>query len=83
MSHCPACERPLYSRRNKFCGFCGVELPGHLLFTPEEIEALEKKEKDLEALSKQRLLEREAEEIKKRNESSWFEGGGLFTPPGL
>ena len=46
--HCPACNRILYNRRLKNCGFCGALLPENLRFTPEEIAKLEKIEKDLE-----------------------------------
>ena len=46
--HCPACNRILYNRRLKNCGFCGALLPEHLRFTREEVDRLEKIEKDLE-----------------------------------
>ena len=35
---CPKCERPVVSRRNKLCQYCGATLPQHLLWTPAEIE---------------------------------------------
>lgn len=35
---CPKCERPVVSRRNKLCQYCGATLPQHLLWTPSEIE---------------------------------------------
>jgi len=40
--HCPSCQRVLYDRRRKTCGFCGAELPPELLFTPEQVENLRK-----------------------------------------
>jgi len=35
---CPKCKRPIVSRRNKLCQYCGAALPEHLLFTKAEIE---------------------------------------------
>ena len=48
---CPKCKRPMYTRRNKKCQFCGEDLPEELLLTKEEIEKHDKqKKKDLESL---------------------------------
>jgi hypothetical protein len=44
--HCPACNRPILSRRNKRCGFCQEPLPAELLFTPAEVEAIEAAEQE-------------------------------------
>ena len=33
---CPSCRRPIITRRNVLCAFCGVRLPKELLFTDEE-----------------------------------------------
>ena len=35
---CPKCERPIISRRNRLCQYCGTDLPEHLLWTNAEIE---------------------------------------------
>jgi hypothetical protein len=32
----------IYNRRLKTCGYCGAELPPELLFSPAEIEVLDK-----------------------------------------
>ena len=37
--NCPTCQRLLYNRRLKHCGFCGAQIPESLRFTPEEITA--------------------------------------------
>lgn len=39
---CPKCNGVIYNRRSNICGFCGGELPAELLFTAEEIVALDK-----------------------------------------
>jgi hypothetical protein len=75
--HCPACNRQVYSRRHKRCGFCGTELPAEFLFTEAELAAL-----DTEA--EQRRQERQAKEEKDAKEAAeahrWT-GGVLFDPP--
>ena len=38
---CPNCQRVLYNRRLKCCGFCGATIPEELRFTPEEIAAVD------------------------------------------
>jgi hypothetical protein len=38
--NCPSCNRLLYSRTHKTCGFCGVELPPEVLFSDDEIAAI-------------------------------------------
>lgn len=35
---CLKCERPIVSRRNKLCQYCGAALPENLLWTQAEIE---------------------------------------------
>jgi ribosomal protein L37E len=58
--HCPKCQRVLYNRRLKNCGFCGAPIPEELRFTPEETAALERKAAELEASRRQRQLAQEA-----------------------
>lgn len=41
--YCPTCQRLLYNRRLKRCGFCDAAIPENLRFTPEEIAAQDKK----------------------------------------
>ncbi len=38
---CPNCKRLLYSRQHKHCGFCGAELPPGVVFSAEEIAAVQ------------------------------------------
>jgi hypothetical protein len=45
--HCPYCNAPIYSRKNKICGVCEKPLPSELLFSEEQAAAL-KKQSDLE-----------------------------------
>ena len=69
MSHkCPSCQRVLYNRRLKTCGFCGAPIPEDLRFTAQESMALEKKMVDLEEQRRQRQLatDKEEEERKRR-----------------
>ena len=61
--HCPNCQRVLYNRRLKKCGFCGTLIPEELRFTPAETAALEKKAAELEASRRQRQLAQEATPI--------------------
>lgn len=61
MKHnCPNCQRVLYNRRLKHCGFCGVSIPEELRFSPGEAAELERKMADLEASRRQRQLAQEA-----------------------
>jgi len=61
--HCPKCDRVVYSRRNKVCGFCGAELPAHFCFSEAELADLAKEEAAAEERRKAKEL---AEEQKKR-----------------
>ncbi len=38
---CPHCSRPIISRRNVLCSFCGLRLPDKLLFQGEEKKRIE------------------------------------------
>ena len=49
--NCPNCARPVVSRKNVLCTFCGARLPKELLFTDEERM---KVEADLEELRQRR-----------------------------
>ena len=64
--HCPSCQRKLYSRRLKHCGFCDAEIPESLRFTSEEIAALDQKMAELEARRKQRERVAAEEEAARR-----------------
>lgn len=65
--HCPSCNRILYNRRLKTCGFCGAILPENLRFSPEEIAKIEKLEKELEKSEAERRKRSDEEEEARRN----------------
>jgi len=58
--YCQSCNRVLYNRRLRRCGFCGADIPEELRFTPAEIAAIEHKMVELEESRKQRQLAAEA-----------------------
>jgi len=58
--HCPKCQRVLYNRRLKRCGYCGASIPEEFRFAPEEAAALDRKMAELEASQKQREIAAEA-----------------------
>jgi predicted nucleic acid-binding Zn ribbon protein len=63
---CPTCQRVLYSRRLKHCGFCGAPIPDGLRFTPEETAAIDQQMSELEKQHKQRERDIEEEEAARR-----------------
>ncbi len=52
--HCPKCNSVVYSRRHKFCGFCGAELPAEFSLTRAELAALAKEDAEAEKRRKAR-----------------------------
>ena len=68
--HCPKCNGVVYSRRHKFCGFCGAELPAEFLFTKEELAALAKEDADADKQRKVRKAKDEAEQQERRKGNS-------------
>ena len=65
--HCPKCGRVIYNRRLKTCGYCGAELPPELLFSPAEIEVLDKNAAEHTAEQQKIRAKLEAEELEHRN----------------
>jgi ribosomal protein L37E len=63
---CPKCNRVVYNRRLKTCGFCGAELPQEFQLTEAESKELAKQDADSEALRKIRKLKDEHEEELRR-----------------
>ena len=61
---CPQCGRPIVSRRNKHCQYCGAELPEPLRYTKAEIEAQDRLRAEKETEQKTRN-EAEKEEDRK------------------
>ena len=64
--HCPKCNRLVYSRKNKRCGFCGAELPPAFLFTQAELDAMAKAETEAEQRRQLQKDQEEAEEQERR-----------------
>jgi len=77
-AHCPKCNRPVYSRRQKFCGFCGAELPEELKFTEAELTELAKQDAEAAARRKARKLKDEAEEEERRKADSGASAASLI-----
>ena len=76
MSHkCPSCQRVLYNRRLKACGFCGAPIPEELQFTPEECAVLDRKIEELEERRRQREIAAKEEEEEARRRA---DGGSSF-----
>lgn len=73
---CPSCSRPILSRRNKLCGFCQEPLPTELVFTPEQVAAIEAEEHERESARKLRDEERAKAAAKARFTDS---GGGFVS----
>lgn len=63
---CPKCSHVIYNRRLKTCGYCGAELPAELLFSAEEIAAMDKKEAALEEAQRKRDAEKREEELRQQ-----------------
>jgi hypothetical protein len=63
---CPTCNRSIYNRRNKICGFCSAKLPPELLFSAAEIEAMDKEEAVLKEFHQKQKAEREVEELARK-----------------
>jgi len=68
--HCPACSRPILSRRNKLCSFCEKPLPAELLFTAAEVAAIEAAERERAIAIK--LREEKRAEARRAND---YDGG--------
>jgi len=51
--HCPHCQSPIYSRKNKLCGRCGKLLPPEMLFTEKQKKIVGKEMQD----AKRRILD--------------------------
>ena len=74
---CPYCERIIYSRQHRKCGYCGKELPSELLLSEAEIAQL----KAEEAAIAERRAKAKAKEEEDRRKRSGDSGGpdvGMF-----
>jgi hypothetical protein len=77
--NCPHCQRLLYSRQHRTCGFCGKELPKELLLTDEEILAL-KTEQD--QITTRRAAAKAREEAEKEQQKRCSDGNYMMPPVG-
>jgi len=68
--HCPKCNGVVYSRRHKFCGFCGARLPAEFLFSEEERAALAKEDAEAGRQRKARKAKDETDEEERRKGDS-------------
>lgn len=79
--HCPKCSGVIYDRRRNICGYCGTELPAELLFTPTEVEMLDKEAAIIAELRRQQKAEQAIEDFRqecRRRESQGMLGAFLF-----
>ena len=74
--NCPTCNRLLYSRQHKTCGFCGTELPPEVLLSEDEIDAT-KAEQEAISVRRAEAKAKEEEDRKKQVTSD----GGFDVPP--
>jgi uncharacterized Zn finger protein (UPF0148 family) len=72
--HCPACSRPILSRRNKLCSFCQEPLPAELLFTPAEVQEIEAAERE-RALARKLEAEKRVEAARRNASFTDYSGG--------
>jgi predicted nucleic acid-binding Zn-ribbon protein len=63
--NCPHCQRLLYNRKLKNCGFCGEELPPECLFTEEELAEIDAR---MDAIEQQFRQAQSAENIPQQAE---------------
>jgi hypothetical protein len=74
--NCPSCNRLLYSRTRKTCGFCGADLPLEVRLSDDEIAAI-KAEQEAMAIRRAKDKAKDEEERKKRI----AQDSGYYTPP--
>lgn len=75
--NCPNCKRLLYSRQHKHCGFCGAELPPGVIFSAEEIAAVQAEQQAIAARraqvrAKEEEAAREADDKLKRENPEYI-----------
>ncbi len=46
--NCPKCNRLVYNRKRKQCGYCGTELPEDFLLSKEQIEEIETQKEEFQ-----------------------------------
>ncbi len=65
--HCPNCQRLVYNRRLKNCGYCAAPIPIEIQFTEREKDALDQKMAELQEQRKEREREAERKAAEKRH----------------
>ncbi len=76
--HCPKCNRLVYSRRHKRCGFCGAELPAEFLFTQAELDVMAKAEAEAEQRRQLQKAQEQIEEQERRERQRGFSASYPF-----
>ena len=66
---CPKCNRLLYDRRRKKCGFCAADIPVESLFTEKELEKLNKERAELQEEQKQFRIRQNADQETQRKQN--------------
>jgi uncharacterized Zn finger protein (UPF0148 family) len=51
--HCPHCQSPIYSRKQKICGVCEKPLPAELLLSENQVAFLKKQDEQVEKRAKE------------------------------
>lgn len=74
---CPHCDRLIYSRQHKQCGFCGHELPEELLLSDQEVAKLKTEQA---AIAARRELAK-AKEEEEREQARRKSAGSYPQPP--
>ncbi len=76
--NCPACERVIYSRQQKRCGYCGAILPEELRLADHEIDEMKAEMREIETRRQAAKAEEEKErEERRKREQNWQTGGGF------
>ena len=76
--NCPHCNRLLYSRQHRKCGYCGGELPEEFRLTKVEIADLRREQEEIE---NRRIAAKEKEEKEKEeNQRSGGDDSDLGLP---
>ncbi|MEY4485468.1 MAG: hypothetical protein RL693_2920 [Verrucomicrobiota bacterium] len=74
--NCPSCNRLLYSRSRRTCGFCGAVLPPEVLLSDEKIAAIKAEQAEI-TLRRAKDKAKDEEERKKKAARD----AGSYTPP--
>ena len=64
---CPKCGGVVYNRRLNLCGYCGTELPLELLFSPADIERMDRNQAELAVEHQKQAAKLEAEELERQS----------------